>query len=217
MDKSNKSFSKSIYLTLLAIGLYAVVFGLATFTLFSARGEANNKLIAGTLDIDMSLVEFKGTESTAGYPVPFQTVSRDDQNTHVDLEEEDKSLFVVSNAVPGITQSAVIEIVNNGTVAFDYDFSIIDLKYGENETASMALAEQIKVVVANEEVTVEFYLSEYAEKGASIELGSMFEKGEVDEFTVSLEFLNLPEDQSESQGGYVEFDIQVKAMQVTRG
>ena len=40
---------------------------------------------------------------------------------------------------------------------------------------------------------------------------------ELDEFTVSLEFLNLPEDQSESQGGYVEFDIQVKAMQVTRG
>ena len=93
MDKSNKSFSKSIYLTLLAIGLYAVVFGLATFTLFSARGEANNKLIAGTLDIDMSLVEFKGTESTAGYPVPFQTVSRDDQNTHVNLEEEDYNIY----------------------------------------------------------------------------------------------------------------------------
>ena len=217
MDKSNKSFSKSIYLTLLAMGLYAVVFGLATFTLFSNKGEANNKLVAGTLDIDMSLVEFKGTESTAGYPAPFQTISRDDTSTHVDLEEEDKSLFVVDNAVPGITQSAVIEIVNNGTVAFDYDFSIVDLKYGENEAASMALAEQIKVVVANEEVTVEFFLSEYAEKGVSIELGSMFEKGEVDEFTISLEFLNLPEDQSSSQGGYVEFDIQINAIQVTRG
>ena len=45
MDKSNKSFTKSIYLTLLAMGLYAVVFGLATYTLFSAKGEANKIFI----------------------------------------------------------------------------------------------------------------------------------------------------------------------------
>ena len=43
----------------------------------------------------------------------------------------------------------------------------------------------------------------------------MFEKGEVDEFTVSIEFLNLDQDQSSSQGGYVEFDIQVKAIQLS--
>ena len=67
----------------------------------------------------------------------------------------------------------------------------------------------------NDEVKVEFYLSEYAEKGNLIELGSMFEKGEVDEFTVSIEFLNLDQDQSSSQGGYVEFDIQVKAIQLS--
>ena len=215
MNKANHSFSKSIYLTLLALGLYVVVFGLATYTIFSAKGEANNKLIAGNLNIDMSLVEFKGTESSTGYAKPFQTVSRDDTSTHVDLEEEDKNLFVISNAVPGITQTAVIEIVNNGTVAYDYTFSIVDLKYGEDEAASIALTEQIKVVVANDEVEVEFYLSEYAEKGNLIELGSMFEKGEVDEFTVSIEFLNLDQDQSSSQGGYVEFDIQVKAIQLS--
>ena len=215
MNKANHSFSKSIYLTLLALGLYVVVFGLATYTIFSAKGEANNKLIAGNLNIDMSLVEFKGTESSTGYAKPFQTVSRDDESTHVDLEEEDKNLFVISNAVPGITQTAVIEIVNNGTVAYDYTFSIVDLKYGEDEAASIALTEQIKVVVANDEVEVEFYLSEYAEKGNQIELGSMFEKGEVDEFTVSIEFLNLDQDQSSSQGGYVEFDIQVKAIQLS--
>ena len=215
MNKANNSFSKSVYLTLLALGLYGVVFGLATYTIFSAKGEANNKLIAGNLNIDMSLVEFKGTESSTGYGKPFQTVSRDDKSTHVDLEEEDKNLFVISNAVPGITQTAVIEIVNNGTVAYDYTFSIIDLKYGEDEAASIALTEQIKVVVANDEVEVEFYLSEYAEKGNLIELGSMFEKGEVDEFTVSIEFLNLDQDQSSSQGGYVEFDIQVKAIQLS--
>ena len=215
MNKANHSFSKSIYLTLLALGLYVVVFGLATYTIFSAKGEANNKLIAGNLNIDMSVVEFKGTESSKGYAKPFQTVSRDDESTHVDLEEEDKNLFVISNAVPGITQTAVIEIVNNGTVAYDYTFSIVDLKYGEDEAASIALTEQIKVVVANDEVEVEFYLSEYAEMGNLIELGSMFEKGEVDEFTVSIEFLNLDQDQSSSQGGYVEFDIQVKAIQLS--
>ena len=215
MNKANQSFSKSIYLALLSIGLYVVVFGLATYTIFSARGEANNKLIAGTLNIDMSLVEFSGTESSDGYAKAFQTVTRDDESTYVDLEEEDKNLFVISNAVPGISQTAVIEIVNNGTVAYDYSFSIVDLKYGEDEAASIALTEQIKVVVANDEVEVEFYLSEYAEKGDSIPLGSMFEKGEVDEFTVSIEFLNLDQDQSSSQGGYVEFDIQVKAIQLS--
>lgn len=215
MDKANNSFSKSIYLTLLAIGLYGIVFGIATYTLFSADRELSNKLIAGTLDIDMSLVEFKGTESSSGYAKPFQTVHKDDASTHVNLEKEGNSLFVVENAVPGISQSAVIEIVNNGTVAYDYTFSLVNLKYGEDEAASIALSEQIVVTIANEEVKVEFYLSEYAEKGYEIELGSMFEKGEVDEFTVSIDFLNLDEDQSSSQGGYVEFDIQVKAMQIT--
>ena len=54
--KNNQSFSKTIYLSLLAMGLYVLVFAFATLTIFSEDYEANNKVIAGTLDIEATLI-----------------------------------------------------------------------------------------------------------------------------------------------------------------
>lgn len=214
-----KAVALSALVTLLCLA--ALVVG--TVAIFSDSSSSNVHLAAGRLSVGLYRTEMSGTEL-----LPDGTVAEMPKETDpVDLETDDSSVFDIQGFIPGMWREAVLRVDNNGTVAFNFDVSIVNVSLNGGTAASQALSEQITVTVYNivgsERTQVaSFHLSEYEEKGQNISLGKLNASEEENTsssayFAVHVSFDTevTGDDGNLAQGGDVSFDLRVYAEQET--
>ena len=214
-----KAVALSALVTLLCLA--ALVVG--TVAIFSDSASGNVHLAAGRLSVGLYRTEMSGTEL-----LPDGTVAEMPKETDpVDLETDDSSVFDIQGFIPGMWREAVLRVDNNGTVAFNFDVSIVNVSLNGGTAASQALSEQITVTVYNivgsERTQVaSFHLSEYEEKGQNISLGKLNASEEENTsssayFAVHVSFDTevTGDDGNLAQGGDVSFDLRVYAEQET--
>ena len=214
-----KAVALSALVTLLCLA--ALVVG--TVAIFSDSSSGNVHLAAGRLSVGLYRTEMSGTEL-----LPDGTVAEMPKETDpVDLETDDSSVFDIQGFIPGMWREAVLRVDNNGTVAFNFDVSIVNVSLNGGTAASQALSEQITVTVYNivgsERTQVaSFHLSEYEEKGQNISLGKLNASEEENTSSsayfavhVSFDTEATGDDGNLAQGGDVSFDLRVYAEQET--
>ncbi len=214
-----KAVALSALVTLLCLA--ALVVG--TVAIFSDSSSGNVHLAAGRLSVGLYRTEMSGTQL-----LPDGTVAEMPKETDpVDLETDDSSVFDIQGFIPGMWREAVLRVDNNGTVAFNFDVSIVNVSLNGGTAASQALSEQITVTVYNivgsERTQVaSFHLSEYEEKGQNISLGKLNASEEENTsssayFAVHVSFDTevTGDDGNLAQGGDVSFDLRVYAEQET--
>ena len=214
-----KAVALSALVTLLCLA--ALVVG--TVAIFSDSSYGNVHLAAGRLSVGLYRTEMSGTQL-----LPDGTVAEMPKETDpVDLETDDSSVFDIQGFIPGMWREAVLRVDNNGTVAFNFDVSIVNVSLNGGTAASQALSEQITVTVYNivgsERTQVaSFHLSEYEEKGQNISLGKLNASEEENTsssayFAVHVSFDTevTGDDGNLAQGGDVSFDLRVYAEQET--
>lgn len=214
-----KAVALSALVTLLCLA--ALVVG--TVAIFSDSSSGNVHLAAGRLSVGLYRTEMSGTQL-----LPDGTVAEMPKETDpVDLETDDSSVFDIQGLIPGMWREAVLRVDNNGTVAFNFDVSIVNVSLNGGAAASQALSEQITVTVYNivgsERTQVaSFHLSEYEEKGQNISLGKLNASEEENTsssayFAVHVSFDTevTGDDGNLAQGGDVSFDLRVYAEQET--
>ena len=214
-----KAVALSALVTLLCLA--ALVVG--TVAIFSDSSSGNVHLAAGRLSVGLYRTEMSGTQL-----LPDGTVAEMPKETDpVDLETDDSSVFDIQGFSPGMWREAVLRVDNNGTVAFNFDVSIVNVSLNGGTAASQALSEQITVTVYNivgsERTQVaSFHLSEYEEKGQNISLGKLNASEEENTsssayFAVHVSFDTevTGDDGNLAQGGDVSFDLRVYAEQET--
>lgn len=214
-----KAVALSALVTLLCLA--ALVVG--TVAIFSDSSSGNVHLAAGRLSVGLYRTEMSGTQL-----LPDGTVAEMPKETDpVDLEADDSSVFDIQGFIPGMWREAVLRVDNNGTVAFNFDVSIVNVSLNGGTAASQALSEQITVTVYNivgsERTQVaSFHLSEYEEKGQNISLGKLNASEEENTsssayFAVHVSFDTevTGDDGNLAQGGDVSFDLRVYAEQET--
>lgn len=214
-----KAVALSALVTLLCLA--ALVVG--TVAIFSDSSSGNVHLAAGRLSVGLYRTEMSGTQL-----LPDGTVAEMPKETKpVDLETDDSSVFDIQGFIPGMWREAVLRVDNNGTVAFNFDVSIVNVSLNGGTAASQALSEQITVTVYNivgsERTQVaSFHLSEYEEKGQNISLGKLNASEEENTsssayFAVHVSFDTevTGDDGNLAQGGDVSFDLRVYAEQET--
>ena len=213
-----KAVALSALVTLLCLA--ALVVG--TVAIFSDSSSGNVHLAAGRLSVGLYRTEMSGTQL-----LPDGTVAEMPKEDPVDLETDDSSVFDIQGFIPGMWREAVLRVDNNGTVAFNFDVSIVNVSLNGGTAASQALSEQITVTVYNivgsERTQVaSFHLSEYEEKGQNISLGKLNASEEENTsssayFAVHVSFDTevTGDDGNLAQGGDVSFDLRVYAEQET--
>ena len=191
-----------------------------TYALFSDRVTLTNHLEAGTLDITLTRTNLVTTSLNAdtGFLVRTENSKDIDFSKPADPNDpnaENKNVFDITDGmltVPGCWYSAEMQIANNSDVAFGYWLEIVF-----DDTADLALAEQLKVTVTTVDGTTEAKLSESAGLiGAEADPIGVLAKTGSELFTISVEFLDLQDGANNAaKGQSVSFDVIVHAVQIT--
>ena len=213
--------TKAIIIAAAAALLSAGLLIAATFALFSDSVKTVNHLQAGTLDVSLYKISETGVIADGNGIIPATAQTEDYSSSPIDLEASEASVFSLGNCVPGVWQEVTLQIVNNGTVAFDYSVSLVVTS--ELTGSAALLAEQLMVTVSDADgnaVVPAFSLAVAQERG-EIALGSLTEANAASEFKVKVELpanesvLDSGAEGSTIMGTQVDFDISVKAQQKT--
>lgn len=211
---------KTLLLSILTLCICTALVVGGTFALFTDKVTVNNHLQAGNLTVGLYRTAYtENALDSNGYLVKTVVQAQDDvliddeNNDESDMDltdEETEWLFSINNAVPQSYYEADIDVVNEGSVAFDYGMRIV-MTSGE-ETA---LADQIEITVTyGDEQVKTFVLSEYAANDVNL---GILTTGESGRFTVNATFVDYgsaPDNANNAaQNQTVEFYVQVYATQ----
>ncbi len=203
-------------MVILCISTAMIVGG--TYALFSDYETVGNHLVAGNLDIALTLVDYR--EYVPGDDgLLTLNVDQDVQNNPVDLVGNDDTLFTAVNAVPESYYQATIEIKNKGTTAYDYDVRILWNTENDATAEQHILASQIEITITSDKIdnethTKTFLLSDCADNVVPLGymLRSTAENESVERFTITAKFVD-DENNDRVQNVELSFDIQVNATQ----
>lgn len=211
---------RSVLLSVMTLVLCLALAAGGTYALFSDRVTLTNHLEAGTLDITLTRTNLVTTSLNAdtGFLVRTENSKDIDFSKPADPNDpnaENKNVFDITDGmltVPGCWYSAEMQIANNSDVAFGYWLEIVF-----DDTADLALAEQLKVTVTTVDGTTEAKLSESAGLiGAEADPIGVLAKTGSELFTISVEFLDLQDGANNAaKGQSVSFDVIVHAVQIT--
>ena len=183
----------------------SVIVGM-TFALFTDEEVVNNHLKAG--DLDITLVRTKLTATYLNNKGYLDTMVDDSVKDFTNSTNE--NVFAPNGAliVPRSKYVADMQVSNNSDVAFGYWVEIV-----YTGAAKIDLAEQISITVNTAE-------SKRLNKGLTVGSESdpiaVLAVGEADDFTVTVEFLDLDNSVNNlAQGDAVTFDLVVHAVQYT--
>ncbi|MBQ8343942.1 MAG: hypothetical protein IJY41_02005 [Clostridia bacterium] len=216
-------------IALMAVFSILLLFGSTaslTYALFHNE-LANNvaKVQAGDLEISAEYVKIEGTkintDPTSQYYGRFISFSGDLNSV---LTEQTNNIFDIESAAPTMTQTATFKVGNEGSVAFDCEVRICDLKLsGTDAAADEALSKQMLIRIDYGTEHVEFRLADYEAADSSLVFGSLSPDDECT-FTVTATFLNDEDflndgdhnndfDNMDAIGGSLSFDITIIATQ----
>ncbi len=210
MSKKTKVLLRSM----LAVCLCTILVVGATYALFSDTAVVNNHLKAGNLDVGLWRVSYWGNMLTEdGLLAPTE---RD--NERIDLTKDPRMLFDVEGVVPQSWYEADIEVVNNGSTAFDYYVTILwDAEEASKE--QIKFAEQIEISISSEslETPVVFRLIDCAKPENTVKLGYILantadKASTAQKFTVRATLTDDVENNAVMEQD-LEFDLQVYASQ----
>ena len=215
---------KTLFTSIAAIALAAMLFVAGTYALFTDTITVTNHLQAGTLEATLTRVTLTGNVIDGnGFLVDYEG----DEN--VDFSDpSEENMFDLDNTnyiVPGMYRTAEMKLSNQSTVAFAYWIEIVltDPTLAED----IALSEQLEVTVttANDEVGVDKKPIENAGTN-KIELGTqaapigIVTTGGSQNFTVTVTFKDYgtAEDNvnNNAKEANISFDMIVHAVQVTK-
>ncbi len=207
---------KTLLLSTLTLCICTALIVGGTFALFTGEVKVNNHLQAGNLTVGLYRTAYtEKALNAAGYLE--ETVVQEQDNEIIDDEDNVKSdknlkkelwLFNVNNAVPQSYYKAELDVVNEGSVAFDYGMRI-DLTAG----ADTDLVKQIKITVTYGTNEKSFMLCDYATN--DIDLGTLT-TDQSGRFTVKAEFVDDVDKEfvnNNAMNETVEFFVQVYATQ----
>lgn len=204
-----KSKVRTLLVACVMIMLCAAMIVGGTYALWSDNVTVENHLTSGTLQVKLERISLTKTylDDETGYLVtagPDTTIV-----DFTDTNTADDNVFGIEDekVVPCSEYEAKLRLTNNGDVAFTYDV-IIKLN-----TASNALAEQLKVYIDGEDKGT---LDQYAVDGkAVISTQTMAKNDTAKEFTVKIQFINDNDINNDAQNKEVKFDLLVNAVQKT--
>lgn len=224
---SKKKISLIIAITSLIVCV-AVVVGV-TYALFSEKIIVKNHLEVGKFKAQLVRTNLTYTKLDDNGRIVTVTVEDDKDFTEATTEGIFGEAIQNLKIVPGTYFEADLELTNQGDVAFDY-YVTLDLIAGYdsemNESVFNALAEQMLVTITYpDNSTSTCYLSD-CKDGQTFDIlnGIAYDvtngrnmttaDGEIEAFTVKVEFLDLDEELNNlTKGQSVEFDITVRAVQ----
>lgn len=177
-----------------------------TLALFSDDEAVQNHLKAG--DLDITLVRTKLTSTYLTERGFLDTIT--DTKVKDFTNSTNENVFALDEAliVPGSKYVAEMQVSNHSDVAFGYWVEIV-----YTGAADIDLAEQIKVTVNTAESK---RLNQGLMVGSEQDPIKVLAVGEANEFTVTVEFLDLENEVNNmAQGDSVTFDLVVHAVQYT--
>ncbi len=201
---------KTLLLSILTLCICMVLVVGGTFALFTDEATVNNHLQAGNLKVGLYRTAYTEKVLVAeGYLDEKFVQSQDNviNGSDINLTDEDEEwLFSVNNAVPQSYYKADLDVVNNGSVAFNYGMQIM-LKSGDTTD----LVDQIQITVTYGDSQVKsFVLSDCANN--KVDLG-VLTTGQSGRFTVKAEFIDDTAVNNNAMNETVEFFVQVYATQ----
>ena len=177
-----------------------------TFALFTDDEVVRNHLKAGDLDITLVRTKLTSTYLTNRGLLSTFTDSEEKDFTN----DTDENVFSLDGAVvvPQSKYIAEMKVINNSDVAFAYWIEIV---YTGDD--GVELSDQLSITVDAEESKL---LSEGLTVGSEEEPIAVLAVGDSGDFSVTVEFLDLPSAVNDAaQGDDVTFDLVVHAVQYT--
>lgn len=216
MTKTKRSLLMSILTLLLCV---ATVAG-ATYALFSDDVGFDQHLQAGKLDITLMRTKLVTTELDKD---GFLVSNKDNPDTRrIDFSNSvPENVFGIQDGdkiVPGYRYEATFEISNYSDVAFGYWIEIVCTD--NDKQNGLDLAKQLKVTVNAGNGA--FIGEGLVVRGDNSDFIKVLPIEEADTFVVTVEFLdsaiadNKIESNNRAQGQNLNFDLVVKAVQVTK-
>ncbi len=202
---------KTLLLSILTLCICTALVVGAAFALFTDEATVHSHLQAGNLKVGLYRTAYtENALDVDGYLGETVVQAQDNVIDSNDLNLENELwLFNIDNAVPQSYYEADIDIVNEGSVAFDYGMRIV-LTNGSDT----ALVDQIEITVTyGDEQTKSFILSEYSTN--DVDLG-VLTAGKSGRFTVKAEFVDDVDEEfvnNNAMNETVEFYVQVYATQ----
>lgn len=207
---------KTLLVCALSIMLCVAAVAVGTYALFSDNVTVKNHLQAGTLKATLTRTELVKTEvgKDDGY---LHTSRVRDPKDFTNSTTDDDNIFDLADGailVPGSTYEATMKIENKGTVAFDYNVTVVltTPQCAESE----AFANQLKFTTGK--VGETGTSTTLAAAGSNPIFSGFLKGGDASEesFFIKIEFVN--EDgtvNNAAQAGDVKFDLVVTATQQT--
>ncbi len=179
-----------------------------SYALFTDSVSVNNHLQAGKLDVTLTRTDL--TYCILNDEGVLETVTVDSDLDFTSSTAENVFGIDASDmkVVPGSYFVAKMKMGNNGNVAFTYDVSI-SLLEGNN-----ALAEQLTVTVTHPDGSTTVKKLSQLTNGLTVTAGTMDKSDTAQEFTVSVSFDNVANN-NDAMDQSVVFDLVVTAEQAT--
>lgn len=200
---------RSVLLSFVTLMLcLALVVG-GSYALFSDQVTLTTHLKAGTLDITLQRTNLvsRMLDYSTGFLVDRENPEIVDFSGPTERNVFD--LGLADKIVPGCAYKATMKITNNTDVAFAYWIQVVS-RTGDAED----LADQLLVTVTTKDgISVAGLVDEGFVVGTSTAPISVMAKNGSESFEVSLEFLDLPNNNS-AKSQTLNFDIVVHAVQV---
>ena len=199
---------RSILLSVMTLMLCLALTASGTYALFTDEVTLKTHLQAGTLDVTLIRTHLtaKALDSATGYLKDFE--NPDD----VDFSNPTgRNVFDIAPGtliVPCCKYTADMQIINKTDVAYAYWIEIV-----LDDPSDIVLANQIQVTVMTPD-SAEAKLSKGLTVGSESEPIAIMAKNDSALFTVSVEFLDLPNNNS-AKGRSLNFDLKVYTVQVT--
>lgn len=197
---------KTIIISMVSLWFCIIILIGSTFAWFKDNvSNKNNKIIAGNLD-----VELYHTNSTKREKVT-----------------EDTKLFVVPIWEPGVVAYENFEVINDGELAFDYEFMMNILGFNTVVETGKSLKDILKVAFIDgefKENREDLQTLDFSQTIRDIEKkNTLKEKGSSDKFAIIIYWeptdtdndYNLNGDRSSNDGSplYIDFGVKIQAMQ----
>ncbi len=205
----------AIYCSIVLVCLTAIIG--ASYALFNQTISVGNHLQAGNLDAALTRTNLEYAVLDSEGVLTKTTVDTDVDFTN-NTKENIFGLTKDSRIVPGSYFEAEMQLVNNGTVAYDYSVEIHLISKSDEQVNE--LAKQLKVSFKVGETEESHMLSELIEEASKSGGKYTIAKGRLPlesntSFTVRVEFV-LSDNNNAAQGQQCAFDLVINAVQATK-
>ena len=198
---------KALLISVVTLAVMSLIALGGTFALFTDDVTLNTHLKAGNLNVTLTRTNLVSEVLNTDTGFIKKVTNTDD----VDFSgNTTKNVFDVTSdtlIVPGSKFTAEMQLENKSGVAFNYWIEIV-IKSAKNE-----LSEQLKVTVTTDS-ECSATIADGVKIGSETQPAGTLAKGEKELFYVVVEYQNL-DNNNDSQGKSVEFDMVIHAVQAT--